>query len=377
MALEAINGNTVSFKQVVSPNLKPKQNFTSKPEVDEEKSNAASLMIGATALATLIGFGIAGRKGYLGKSIKNLLGGATKPTNNMEKPINNLEEAANGLRIGPKKKIVDGKAYTGVVNTSKAKITYKDGYIVSSKLPNSIVKDYYRDVDGRLRGVTVSKAGARPLEIVKMDDGSVVKTQCVFSGSPDFNLASGRKNVDQGRITYKTTITPDGNIKKVKIEEYRFSNPNFRNGRMTSVRRDIDLVTGKIKTSNNNPVVPRPLMYPSYKYNGHRVIDGKNYSVCCGEDGKIYSACHGSYNPKNMVITKEYYEMRDGKLVPTFTDQIDKEIGYKLTRFEDGRTFLNISHDEDLLNAFDGNYIVSDVGKIKQIIAKKGLNFDI
>ena len=79
MTIEAINGNSVGFKQVAKPNLKSSQNFTSKPEeVDEEKSNASKCMIGATALASIVGFGIAGRKGYLGKGIKKFLGGAEK-----------------------------------------------------------------------------------------------------------------------------------------------------------------------------------------------------------------------------------------------------------------------------------------------------------
>lgn len=46
--------------------------------MDEEKSNAAKYMIGATALAAVIGLGIAGRRGHLGEGIQKLLGGAKK-----------------------------------------------------------------------------------------------------------------------------------------------------------------------------------------------------------------------------------------------------------------------------------------------------------
>lgn len=46
--------------------------------VDKEKSNAAKYMIGATALAAVIGLGILGRKGYLGDGVQKLLGGAKK-----------------------------------------------------------------------------------------------------------------------------------------------------------------------------------------------------------------------------------------------------------------------------------------------------------
>lgn len=46
--------------------------------VDKEKSNAMKYMIGATALAAVIGLGIAGRKGHLGEGVQKLLGGAKK-----------------------------------------------------------------------------------------------------------------------------------------------------------------------------------------------------------------------------------------------------------------------------------------------------------
>lgn len=79
MILEAINGNSVGFKQAVRPNLKTSQNFTSKPEeVDEKKSNASKYMIGATALAAVIGLGILGYKGKLGQGVRKFLGGAEK-----------------------------------------------------------------------------------------------------------------------------------------------------------------------------------------------------------------------------------------------------------------------------------------------------------
>lgn len=92
MAIEAIGVNYVGMQQAQNRNLKSAQSFTSKPEFDEEKSNASKLMLGATALATVVGLGIAGYKGKLGKGVQEFLGGTKKvTTNTAEKSVNELK----------------------------------------------------------------------------------------------------------------------------------------------------------------------------------------------------------------------------------------------------------------------------------------------
>lgn len=80
MAVEAIRNYSVGLNQNTKSNFKSAQSFTSNQEVDEEKSNATKYMIGATALAAVIGLGIAGYNGKLGKGIQEFLGGAEKAT---------------------------------------------------------------------------------------------------------------------------------------------------------------------------------------------------------------------------------------------------------------------------------------------------------
>ena len=76
MAIESVKNYSIGLQQTPKASLKSQQSFTSKPEVDEEKSNATKYMIGATALAAVIGLGVAGYKGKLGKSVQKFLGGA-------------------------------------------------------------------------------------------------------------------------------------------------------------------------------------------------------------------------------------------------------------------------------------------------------------
>ena len=82
MAIEAIGANYVGMQQAQNRNLKSAQSFTSKPEFDEEKSNASKLMLGATALAAVVGLGIAGYKGKLGKGVQKFFGETKKAATN-------------------------------------------------------------------------------------------------------------------------------------------------------------------------------------------------------------------------------------------------------------------------------------------------------
>lgn len=89
MAIEAIGANYVGMQQAQNRNLKSAQSFTSKSEFDEEKSNASKLMLGATALAAVVGLGIAGYKGKLGKGVQKFFGETKKAaTNTAGKSVN-------------------------------------------------------------------------------------------------------------------------------------------------------------------------------------------------------------------------------------------------------------------------------------------------
>ena len=94
MSIEAVGIGHVSNRQVAKTNLKSSQSFTSNPEVDEEKSNATKYMIGATALAAVIGLGVLGYKGKLGKGIQEFLGGAEKAAEKGTKGAKETGESA-------------------------------------------------------------------------------------------------------------------------------------------------------------------------------------------------------------------------------------------------------------------------------------------
>ena len=129
MAIEAVKNYSVGLQRTPKATLKSQQSFTSNSEVDEEKSNAAKYMIGATALAAVIGLGVAGYKGKLGKGIQKFLGGAE---NAVEKETQNASENAGSVSkpltsgtesVGSKASdaLVDG-VENGVVATPKSEV---------------------------------------------------------------------------------------------------------------------------------------------------------------------------------------------------------------------------------------------------------------
>ena len=129
MAIEAVKNYSIGLQQTPKASLKSQQSSTPNPEVDEEKSNATKYMIGATALAAVVGLGIAGYKGKLGKGIQKFLGGAE---NAVEKGTQNASENAGSVSkpltsgtesVGSKASdaLVDG-AENGVVATPKSEV---------------------------------------------------------------------------------------------------------------------------------------------------------------------------------------------------------------------------------------------------------------
>lgn len=363
MSIDAVRNYSIGLQQTPKASLKSQQSSTPNPEVDEEKSNATKYMIGATALAAVIGLGVVGYKGKLGKGIQKFLGGAE----------NAVKDGAQNVGGNvAKKKFVNGEAYTGFWGTKKAKLTYEKGYIVKSELADGTVKVYGRDANGFVDSVSITKPNDYTLKIYKEKDGSILMSKYIPNGSPSFKLASGRQ-VESGSIWYDTKITPDGKSHKIKIEQYNLASKNYKNGKEIALRREIDLATEETKTFRRTK---DSIWYPSAK--GHKVINGKKFSVIYDKEGKIEYAHHTLYNPKTNTITREYYKMQDEKLVPWRTDQIDKKTGNMLIRYEDGHMILDLNNNISKNGRCHSGYLEEhDIEKIKQTIAEKGFNFNV
>lgn len=135
MSIDAVRNYSIGLQQTPKASLKSQQSFTSNSEVDEEKSNATKYMIGATALAAVIGLGVAGYKGKLGKGIQEFLGGAEKA---VEKGTQNASENAGSVSrpLTSGTESVGSKASDALVDGAEEAVNKCNEYFKSQGLDN-------------------------------------------------------------------------------------------------------------------------------------------------------------------------------------------------------------------------------------------------
>lgn len=165
--------------------------------VDKEKSSAAKYMIGATALATVIGLGIAGRKGHLGEGIQKLLGGAKKSADDI---------AEAGEKKGGE--ILDdisskGKSASDDVNTKSGEEIGGEVRPKTEDIPDAPAK--FTNPDGTLKNgaetVDILKDGKKAgIEIKEYKDGDLLSTT-VKSLDESGNITKIEEKFADGRTT--------------------------------------------------------------------------------------------------------------------------------------------------------------------------------
>lgn len=235
MAIDAVSNYSVGLQQTPKASLKSQQSFTSKPEVDEEKSNATKYMIGATALAAVIGLGIAGYKGKLGKGIQEFLGGAEKAvkdgaqnasesTGSASKPLTsgtesagskasdalvdgaeevttNVSEEIDKVNDYFKKNGVDGKAFIDNNNPEQVVIITrnKDGYY----------KQVQSKKDFKFHDSSSSIGSDKKISSVVIDkSGLIHKVEKVAANGVKTTIT--RKQLKNGEVIVNTTVEKDG-----------------------------------------------------------------------------------------------------------------------------------------------------------------------
>lgn len=257
MAIEAVRNYSVGLQQAPKANLKSQQSFTSNPEVDEEKSNATKYMLGATALAAVIGLGIAGYKGKLGKGIQELLGGAEKAA---EKGAKNTEDVATGtLASGVKK--------------APEKVTNKAADVVEEVTTNvsgeiGKVNDYFKKngVDGK--AFIDNNNPEQVVIITRNKDGYYKQVQ----STKDFKFHDSSSQIDSDKNLSSVVIdksTPIHRVEKVAA-----------NGVKTKIFRQNGKVHTRIET-------PDGVVF-SRKSNGNKIeseviTKPEKYTIASGE----------------------------------------------------------------------------------------------
>lgn len=218
MAVEAIINYSVGLNQNTKSNFKSAQSFTSNQEVDEKKSNATKYMIGATALAAVIGLGIAGYNGKLGKGIQKFLGGAEKATEKAgEKAGNSVP--STGTKTGDT--LTQGAEKTEELAEEAKQTT--NGFLKGEDAVNNL-NEYYKTfgVDGK---AFIPKNDQNIVIVMKKDDNGCFNKWIynkedfqltLKDGSLDTSKAIARTSVEhQGGRTILTKVLPNGSSVKI------------------------------------------------------------------------------------------------------------------------------------------------------------------
>ena len=245
MSIDKISFSGVETPTKVKQEIKKEDPEKNVATVDKEKSNAAKYMIGATALAAVIGLGIAGRKGYLGDGIQKLLGGAKKSADDI---------AEAGEKKG--RKILDDIS-SGIKDTSSDIKTTTSGVSIS-----------YSNPDGTLR--------------------NGIETGDIFKGDKKVGVAINEFKDGMLLSTTVKSFDEAGNI--TKIEE------KFADGRITVLKHDAFIEKSASRTS----------VKPAWFYE-EKLPDGKvkNMRLVFEKDGRYTtSSMNMSPEEKNIVRAK-------------------------------------------------------------------------
>lgn len=238
MAIDAVSNYSVGLQQTPKASLKSQQSFTSKPEVDEEKSNATKYMIGATALAAVIGLGIAGYKGKLGKGIQEFLGGAEKAvkdgaqnasesTGSASKPLTegaeevttNVSEEIDKVNDYFKKNGVDGKAF--IDNNNPEQVVIMDRTSNGYEKQIFAIKDFKVDSNGAppQASESISRAWNVSSTSIKKFAPNGTETTIVRKKTPDGGKMVNT-TVEKDGYSYYKTVRFDKDKNSVDSSEY-------------------------------------------------------------------------------------------------------------------------------------------------------------
>ncbi len=224
---------------------------------------------------------------------------------------------------------IDGKGFSGklfqTTGSKSVTMTYKDGKLVTSKivdpLRSQVITKAYEGAtrNGAKNIVTINTEGAHAAltEVFKKADGTRIIERT--PAKQDYTTGS-KEHFQETFRKFKTIISPDGKVQKLKVSAGTVQNPNFKNGRELHLLVERDLDTGHVVSSNYR-IKPSPQLptdkhhvYPKYAdttQTSKRVkakVNGYNATEIyrTRRDGKLVreAAYAGSYNPKSGVLTK-------------------------------------------------------------------------
>ena len=153
------------------------------PEQNEETNKAIKYMIGATAIASIIAFGVLSKKGKLGENVKNALWGTSKPNTvkpNVSSTINDIltpDQKAKSTLANLYQKVIDNanksgnNRRAGIFEQCKNNIDTLDTKTVYGNLLDALYKDL------RLGEYSTSNLITKDIDKITAQSSSLIKVK--------------------------------------------------------------------------------------------------------------------------------------------------------------------------------------------------------
>ena len=270
------------------------------------------------------------------------------------------------------KALVEGKPYSGVINTKNSVITYNDGTITRVELSDGTVKAY---VDGHISGI---RKGNQIKDFYTQKDG----TKVARTFTQDDTVMYTKGAITEKRHEFVTYIKPDGTVLKTRESRGTISHPQYKDGVVFDYHKVVDQKTGKTLSMTKSR--SGYSLDTGIRHREHAVIDGKKVTNYYN-NGKISATSHSEYNPETGVVTirektynhegkpndGEFLTLKTPKTKAKLTAYVEKD-----GKIKDGSVHLYGNRGEELVG---DNYMGHDgtIAEALEAISKHGLPFKI
>lgn len=277
------------------------QNSAPKPQNNSQILEYSLASLAAVGSALIIGSAL--RKGAAAKLLAAKNEGIKAGELETLKRLKNLD-IADFKKVGSfdkGKALIDGKPYSGVINTKNSVITYKDGVLTRAEISDGTLKTYN---DGHINRI---RKGNQIKDFYTRNDGTKVARTFV----PNDSLMISKGSRTEKRREFATYIKPDGSVLKTKESWGTISHPAYKNGEVFNYHKVVDQKTGKTISMTSSR--PNRFADTSVRHKEHVIVDGKKVTNYY-HDGKITATQRSEYNPGTGVVTiKEKTYNFDGK----------------------------------------------------------------
>lgn len=268
------------------------------------------------------------------------------------------------------KALIDGKPYSGVINTKNSVITYENGVLKRANMSDGTIKAYN---DGH---ISLIGKGNKIKDFYTQNDGTKVAREFV---KDDTLMFSRGARTEKSREFY-TYVKPDGSVLKTRESRGTISHPAYKNGTVFEYRKVVDQKTGKTISMTSSR--PGYFADTSIRYKEHAVVDGKKVTNYYN-NGKISATKRSEYNPETGVVTikektynyegkpydGEHLTIKKPKTEAKLTAYVEKD-----GKIKDGSVYLC----DDKGKALVGDKYMNQGGTVaeaQEAIAKAGLPF--